>query len=213
MSTKRTRQAPPRAPRTQPTTPPRNVTVTEPVAPDPICDELDRLDADEMVSYLSHGDAKTAAVVAGWDEEKKARAAEMVDVQRVYLQLMEDLIDPTDQGGRTHDLRAMESTRLAICWTMALCGYRRSGKAYIRKRRLPDLGGTYGSQAYTWVDARAPETAEDDLLPEDRADTRIRPPDVRSLAAQRDGEEPRVLAEWHVTPEVKTVNAPRPKDW
>lgn len=168
---------------------------------DPICDELDRLDLDDEVFYLGNGHAPAMKAIKDLDEAQRLRTHEMIAVQRVYLQLLEDLKDPTDQSGRNFDTQAVPSLILAIGWTMALLGYRRVADAKIKRR------------GRVWVDVRQPDDPVEALLDTDKASDKALPPDVRGLAAQRDGEEPRVLAEWHVSVEPKIVDAPRPKDW
>lgn len=177
-----------------------------------VCVELDRLDDDDEIAYLGNNVPSAMKVIRDLDAETRERTHEMIEVQRVYMQLLEDMIDPVDQNGRTHDMRGMESTRLAICWTLALCGYRRTAQAYIRKRQVKDIPGVYQG-CYVWVDARAPEKAEDQIRPEDRSDNKLLPPDVRSMVAIRNGDEPKLLAEWHVKVDPKIEFEPRPRDW
>lgn len=176
-----------------------------------VCAELDRLDDDDEIAYLGNNNPEAMKVIRSLDEQNRKHTHAMIDIQRVYLQILEDLIDPTDQSGRNFDLRAMESTRMAIAWTMACVGYRRTAPAFIKRRQV-NLPGTYNG-GYIWVDARSPDIVEDELRPEDRSDNKLLPPDVRSAAALRDGDEPRVLAEWHVKPEIRTDIEPRPRDW
>lgn len=181
--------------------------MTNPDVGEAICDELDALDYDDEVRYLGNDHGPAMKVIAGLSEERRQATHEMVDAQRVYIQIMQDLgTMVADQNGRTHDLRAIQSTVMAFAWTQALLGYRKTGRQWIKKRRWKDA---HGVERETWVDIRQPDTLED----HHRADDRDLPPDLRSLAAQRDDLEARVQAEWHVSVEPKIVDAPRPKDW
>jgi hypothetical protein len=196
-----------RARKPHPTTPPQKRTVTKVAAADAICDELDRLDLDDELRYLAHDHAPAMKVLAGLSDERRQATHEMVDAQRVYLQVLEDLgTMVADQNGRIHDLRAIQSTVMAFAWTLSLLGYRKTAKQWIKKRRWKDR---HGVERETWVDIRQPDTPDE----QHRADDRNLPPDLRSLAAQRDDLSPRVQGEWHTTVEPKIVDAPRPKDW
>ncbi|PVB16376.1 hypothetical protein DDJ71_19510 [Mycobacteroides abscessus] len=147
---------------------------------------------------------------AGLDIEQAAKVAEMREIQRAYLELLEVMEYPVDQNGRVHDLNHMSATILAIAWTAVLYGFRRTATAHIKKRRMHGPG--IYENACTWVDVNAPDDAERDLQPGDYSDDRLRPPDVRGLAARRDGEGPVLTAEWHTKPEVRYTDAPRPKE-
>ena len=54
---------------------------------------------------------------AGLDIEQAAKVAEMREIQRAYLELLEVMEYPVDQNGRVHDLNHMSATILAIAWT------------------------------------------------------------------------------------------------
>ena len=149
-------------------------------------------------------------LMAGFDLEKARKVAQMRDIQRAYMELVEVMEYPVDQSGRVHDLNAMPAAVMGIAWTAALYGFRRSGPALIKKRRL--VGPGLYENACTWVDVNAPDDAERDLQPGDFSHDRLRPPDVRGLAARRDGEGPQVIAEWHTKAEVRYTDEPRPKD-
>lgn len=191
------------AKKSQPATRRHSATVTKRA----ICDELDRLDDDDEVCYLGNNHPPAMKVIAGLSRERRNATHEMVDAQRTYLQVLEDLgTMVTDQSGRCHDLRAIQSTVMAFAWTLSLLGYRRTAKQWIRKRRWKDQ---HGVERETWVDMRAPLTLEE----QHSADDRNLPPDIRSLAAQRDDLSPRVQGEWHTSVEPRIVDAPRPKDW
>lgn len=147
---------------------------------------------------------------AGLDGERADNVARMRDIQRAYLELLEVMDYPIDQNGRVHDLNHMSASTLAIAWTSVLYGFRRSAEPLIKKRRIT-APGVYDN-ACTWVGINAPDDAETDLRPGDFSDDRLRPPDVRGMAAVRDGEEPRVTAQWHTTAQVTYIDEPRPKD-
>lgn len=177
-----------------------------------VCDEIDAADDEDVRAGLREQLAADFAVgaAAGLDDEKALRVAEMRDIQRAYLELLEVMEYPVDQNGRVHDLNAMSAATLGIAWTAVLYGFRRSGKALIKKRRIV-APGVYDN-ACTWVDVNAPDIAERDLQPGDYSDDRLRPPDVRGLAARRDGEGPVVVAEWSTKARVNYVDEPRPED-
>ena len=142
---------------------------------------------------------------AGLEGEERERAYEMLVVQAAYLDIYEALDYPTDPDGHVVDLSGIHMTqpKIAIAWTLALLGYRQSEHAYIKRRYYGGPGVVEG--AYTWVDSRAPDTAEEALRPEDRSDDPNLPPDTRRLAARRDGDPgqgPPMPDEWSVTPKV-----------
>lgn len=147
---------------------------------------------------------------AGVSDDLAGKVAAMRDIQRAYMELLEVMEYPIDQAGKTHDLNAITPAVLGIAWTASLYGFRRSADPLIKKRRI-NLPGLYDN-ACTWVDVNAPDDAARDLQPGDFSADRLRPPDVRGMAASRDGEEPAVIAEWHVTPAVTYTDEPRPKD-
>jgi hypothetical protein len=101
----------------------------------------------------------------------------------------------------------MTQPRVAIAWTLALAGFRCSGKTYIKKWYVDAPGLAEG--AYYWVDKRAPDEAEDELRPEHRSTDPHLPPDTRRLAAIRDGDPPQQLPEWHVKPKIVWEDVPR----
>lgn len=169
-----------------------------------VCDEADDCETWDAPEDMAVG------LRAGLDPEKAAAVADMRSIQRAYLELLEVMEFPVDQNGRVHDLTAMSAAVMGIAWTGALYGFRRSADPLIKKRRI-HAPGCY-ENACTWVDVRAPDDAERDLRPGDFSEDRIRPPDVRGLAARRDGEEPPVIAEWHTRAEVRYIDEPRPKD-
>lgn len=190
------------------TAPKKRKPAPKPVATaDAICDELDRLDDDDEIRYLGNNHGPAMDAIRALNDDRRQATHEMLDAQRVYLQILEDCgTMVADQNGRTHDLRAIQSTVMAFAWTMALRGYRKVGKEWIRKRKWTDR---HGVERETWVDIRAPLTLEE----QHHAVDRNLPPDIRSLAAQRDNLNGRVLGEWHTSVEPKIVDAPRPKDW
>ena len=79
-------------------------------------------------------------LAAGLDREKAAKVADMRDIQRAYLELLEVMEYPVDQNGTVHDLNAMTAGTLGIAWTAALYGFRRSAPALIKKRRVTGPG-------------------------------------------------------------------------
>jgi len=142
---------------------------------------------------------------AGLTGEEKERAYEMLLVQAAYLEIYEALDHPTDPDGHTVDLSGIHMTqpKVAIAWTLALLGFRQSEHVYIKRRYYGGPGVMEG--AYTWVDSRAPEAAEEELRPEHRSDDPSLPPDTRRLAAQRDGDpgmDPPIPEEWSVEPKI-----------
>lgn len=159
---------------------------------------------------LTHVHDVAVGLNAGLPEDKSERVAMMREIQRAYLELLEVTDFPIDAGGRVHDLQAMKASVLAIAWTAALYGFRRTAEPLIKKRRIT-APGVYDN-ACTWVGINSPEDAERDLRPGDYSDSRLRPPDVRGLAAQRDGEGPQVMAEWHTKAQVRFTDEPRPED-
>ena len=141
-------------------------------------------------------------------DSERERAREMVRVQAAYLQILDCLSYPVDPEGHVHDLNMLGPTKIAIAWTLALVGFRMSGLQHIKKRGF-DAPGCY-EDAHTWVDARAPDTAEEALRPTDKADDPTLPPDTRRLAAIRDGAAPMEMpATWHTEISVITSNVPR----
>lgn len=124
---------------------------------------------------------------ANLSPEEKRLAREMLLVQAAYLEIYDCLDYPTDPDGHTVDLSAIHMTqpKIAIAWTLALNGFRRTEHQYIKKRHYSAPGVVEG--AYTWVDTRSGETAAEELRPDHRPDDPHLPPDTRRLAAQRDG--------------------------
>jgi hypothetical protein len=148
---------------------------------------------------------------AGLTGEEKRRAQEMLKVQAAYLEIYNSLDFPNDPDGHVVDLSGVHMTqpKVAIAWTLALLGYRPSGKAYIKKRHYT-MPGVY-ENAYYYVDSRAAEDAGLELRPEHAADDHHLPPDTRRLAAIRDGEPGQQLPTWSVKPTVTVEDAPRPQ--
>lgn len=177
-----------------------------------VCDAIDDAEDEDLRQQLREQLSADFAVAtaAGLDDEQAAKVAQMRDIQRAYVELLEVMEYPVDQNGRVHDLNAMSAATLGIAWTAVLYGFRRSADALIKKRRVI-APGCYDN-ACTWVDVDAPDIAELDLKPGDYSDDRLRPPDVRGLAAARDGEGPQVTAQWSTRVEVRHVDEPRPED-
>jgi hypothetical protein len=140
---------------------------------------------------------------AGLTGEERKRALEMLKVQAAYLEIYDALDYPNDPDGHVVDLSGMHMTqpKVAIAWTLALLGFRSSGRKYIKKRAYTAPGVREG--AYTWVDSRAPDDAAAELAPEHRSSDHHLPPDTRRLAAIRDGDPGQKLAPpWSVTPTI-----------
>ena len=157
-----------------------------------------------LLQFGEHGELTHKTIQqAGLSGEERKRALEMLKVQAAYLEIYEALDYPTDPEGHTVDLSGMHMTqpKIAIAWTLALLGFRSSGRKYIKARHYTAPGVAEG--AYTWVDSRAADDAALELAPEHRSDDRNLPPDTRRLAAVRDGDEPQNLGEqWSVTPKI-----------
>lgn len=169
-----------------------------------VCQEADECETWDVPDDL------TVGLRAGLDTEKAAKVAQMRDIQRAYLELVEVMEYPVDQQGRVHDLNAMSAAVMAIAWTASLYGFRRSADPLIKKRHL--FGPGLYENACAWVDVNAPDDPERDLQPGDFSDSRLRPPDVRAAAARRDGEGPQILAEWSTKAQVRYIDEPRPED-
>jgi hypothetical protein len=148
---------------------------------------------------------------AGLQGEERKRAIEMLKVQAAYLEIYNSLDFPNDPDGHVVDLSGVHMTqpKVAIAWTLALLGYRPSGRAYIKKR-FYESGGVY-ENAYYYVDSRAPDAAGEELRPEHSPDDPRLPPDTRRLAAVRDGAPGQELPTWAVKPTVTVEDAPRPQ--
>jgi hypothetical protein len=164
------------------------------------------------LQFGQHGELTPRTIKqANLSPAEEKRAFEMLKVQAAYLQILDCLSYPVDPEGHTHDLSMLGPTKVAIAWTLALSGLRFSGRQYIKKRAI-NAPGCY-ADAHTWVDARAPDDAADELQPEHRADDHTLPPDTRRLAAMRDGAPPQDLGDiWHQKPQVFTDYEPRTED-
>lgn len=160
------------------------------------------------LQFGEHGELTAQTIQqANLTPEERARAEEMLEVQAAFIEIFDCLSCPADPDGHVHDLSALGPTKIAIAWTLALKGFRSSGKTYIKKRAVP---GALYKDAHTWVDIRAADSAEEELKPEHRADDPRLPPDTRRLAAIRDNAPRQELApEWKVKPEVVWVDEPR----
>lgn len=140
---------------------------------------------------------------AGLVGEERKLAMEMLKVQAAFIEIYTNLDYPNDPEGHVVDLSGVHMTqpKVAIAWTLALLGFRSSGKKYIKKRAYSAPGVVSG--AYTWVDVRAPDDAAEELTPQMSAADYKLPPDTRRLAALRDGEEGQKLpSPWTVRPEI-----------
>jgi len=146
---------------------------------------------------------------AGLTGEERKRAVEMLKVQKAYIEIYNCLDFPNDPDGHVVDLSGIHMTqpKVAIAWTLALLGFRRSGKPYIKKRGY-QTGGVY-ENSYYYVDSRAPDQAEQELRPEHSADDHWLPPDTRRLAAIRDEAPGQELPQWNQKPVVTVEHVPR----
>lgn len=163
----------------------------------------------EKLSFGEWGEITPRTIAqAKLTQAEKARAYEMMEVQSVYLQILSCLDFPVDPEGHVHDLSALGSSKVAIAWTLALAGFRLTGNPYIKKRQFTAPGCYEG--AYTWVDSRAGDVADEDLKPEDSSHDPKLPPDTRRLAAIRDGVPPMATQqEWTTRVKVNVVDEPR----
>jgi hypothetical protein len=140
---------------------------------------------------------------AGLTGEERKRAEEMLEVQAAYLKIYDCLDFPNDPDGHVVDMSGVHMTqpKVAIAWTLALLGFRPTGRPYIKKRLFEAPGVPAG--AYTYVDVRAPDDAAEELRPEDRSSDPHLPPDTRRLAALREETGNQYLGTlWSVTPTV-----------
>jgi hypothetical protein len=174
-----------------------------------ICDALDVIDDHDLDPRWSK-----------LEGEEYERMRDAAAVQRAYIEMLRLVKDPIDERGRTYDLRFLDingtqgqSVLRAIFYTMVLLGFTRDcqkcgfhHKSWIKPRTVSGM--------QTWVDIRSPDTAEEELRPEHKQDMINLPPDVRGLAAKRDGEDGLAAqVEWHTKAEVNFLTEPRPEDW
>jgi hypothetical protein len=146
---------------------------------------------------------------AGLSGEERRRAIEMMKIQAAYLEIYNALDFPNDPDGHLVDLSAVHMTqpKVAIAWTLACLGFRRTAKAYIKKRHY-SAPGIYAN-AYYYVDVRAPDDAAEELTPQMYAGDHHLPPDTRRLAAIRDGSPGQELPQWAVRPKITWEDVPR----
>ena len=139
---------------------------------------------------------------AGLAAAEKLRAYEVAEVQAAYLEILECLNYPVDPAGHVHYLSILGPTKVAVAYTLALAWFRKSGPPQIKQRRFTAPGCV--EEAVTWVDARLPDTAAEELQPEHSVHDDSLPPDTRRLAAVRDGVAAAPMnEEWSVTVTVK----------
>jgi hypothetical protein len=164
------------------------------------------------LKFGEHGELTEETIKkSGLTREEKKRAYAMMEAQQAFLEILDTLSYPVDPDGHIHDLNHMQPTNIAIAWTLALNGFRKTGPVHIKKRFFT-AGGVY-QNAHTWVDVRSPDNAAQELRPEHRSDDPTLPPDTRKLAADRDGEQPNIPdQEWHTKPRIIREYAPRPED-
>lgn len=125
-----------------------------------------------------------------------------------------DLLYPQDFRGAQIDFNFAPALRDAIARHLAMRGWRLDASKRLLKRRDMNAIGAVGvwTDACTWVHISAPDRAEDDLRPDDTADSTHRPPDVRALAARRDGYVPEPPQQWSVKPQVNYIDEERPQE-
>lgn len=132
-----------------------------------------------------------------------------LDVENARKAIHADLDYPVDARGTVVVFNVAPALRNAVAVHLSRLGYRCDpDKRLIKKRAMPGLLG----DACTWVHKDAPDSAADDLQPSDTADSRHRPPDVRALAAQRDGVQPVTPKQWQVRPKVEFIDEERPEE-
>jgi hypothetical protein len=149
---------------------------------------------------------------AGLSGDERKRAQEILKVQEAYLEIYQALDFPNDPDGHVVDLSGVHMTqpKVAIAWTLALLGFRSTGKKMIKKR-FYNSGGIF-ENAYYYVNSHAPDDAALELRPEHRADDHHLPPDTRRLAAMRDGSPPQQLPDgFHAAPKIIYEDVPREK--
>lgn len=125
-----------------------------------------------------------------------------------------DLLYPQDARGTQVDFNFAPALRDVIARHLALRGWRLdAAKRLLKRRDMSAIGATsVWDDACCWVHISAPDRAEDDLRPEDTATSTDRPPDVRALAARRDGIEPKRPTEWSVKPVINFIDEERPAE-
>jgi len=147
---------------------------------------------------------------AGLNKAETEQAEKIVDANQAFLEILDTLSYPVDPDGHVHDLNHMTATNIAIAWTLALNGFRRTGPVIVKKRYFT-APGVY-QDAHTWVRVDAPDFASQELRPEHSSMDVNLPPDTRKLAADRDGEEAvNPQQEWHTTPKVIHTYEKRPE--
>ncbi|WNM74114.1 minor tail protein [Mycobacterium Phage Nergal] len=125
-----------------------------------------------------------------------------------------DLLYPQDARGAQVDFNFAPALRDAIARHLALRGWRLDpAKRWIKRRDMSAIGAVgVWDNACCWVPVGAPDRAEDDLRPEDTVHSKDRPPDVRALAARRDGITPEPPQQWSVKPQVNFIDEERPEE-
>jgi hypothetical protein len=147
---------------------------------------------------------------ANLTDAERQRALEILDAQEAYLGIFDALSYPVDPEGTVYDLSAVgPPVLLAIAWTLALNGFRRSGPVMVKKRFFDHPQVPAG--AFAWVDSRSPDSAAEELQPGHYSEDPTLPPDTRYLAAKRDGIEPTQQPTWTgIKPKVVYHDEPRP---
>lgn len=152
--------------------------------------------------------------LCGW--RRTAAASRQLKTGQRFAEslIVGDLLYPQDARGARVDFNYAPALRDAIALHLALRGWRLdAGKRLIKRRDMAGIAAAgVWADACVWVPIGAPDRAEDDLRPEDTADSTDRPDDVRALAARRDGYQPQRPREWSVKPEVNFIDEERPDD-
>ncbi|MGH3956482.1 MAG: phage gene 29 protein family protein [Mycobacterium sp.] len=129
-----------------------------------------------------------------------------LDVENARKVIDSDLDYPVDARGTVVVFNVAPALRNAVAVHLSRLGYRLDpSKRQIKKRPMPGMLG----DACTWVHRDAPDSAAEDLQPSDTAESRHRPPDVRALAAERDGVQPVTPKPWQVRPKVEFIDEER----
>src|SRR5215212_3040032 len=78
--------------------------------------------------FGKHGELTEETIrKASLSREEKKRAYAMLEAQHAFLDILDTMSYPVDPDGHIHDLNHMKPTNMAIAWTLALNGFRRTG--------------------------------------------------------------------------------------
>ncbi|QFG08875.1 minor tail protein [Mycobacterium phage MalagasyRose] len=152
--------------------------------------------------------------LCGWRRTAQPTGKVNTSVRLAEALLLDDLRDPRDARGASVDFRFAPALRDAIARYLAQRGWRLDyARRLIKARPLSAIAATgVWDDAVVWVPIDAPDRAEDDLRPDDTADSTDRPADVRALAARRDGIQPLRQQLWSVKPTVNFIDEERPPE-